>query len=84
MTKLYEMEQPIMDCWGIVDDLKLVFHTLGEREVTDDELQNVLLGLFSLYDMKFEKLFKLYEQAIREQHKHKIITEGLAKGSHTL
>jgi len=67
MPKLYDLERPIMDCWNIINDLETVFKQVGDREITEDELMNALMGMRQLYDWKFEQLFDLYEAVGREQ-----------------
>ena len=66
MTKVHELEEKIMDCWSICNDLKTVYQQLGdgEREPTSDELMNALLGMQQLYQWKFEQLFSAYEDVI--------------------
>ena len=51
MTKLYDLEPMIMDCWQVCNDLEVVFRQIGdgEREPTPDELMNALLGMQQLY-----------------------------------
>jgi hypothetical protein len=68
MSKLYDLEPMIMDCWHVCDDLQAVFRQIGdgEREPTQDELMNTLIGMQQLYQWKFEQLFFKYEQAIKE------------------
>ena len=56
----FDLEQQILDCWRVVDDLK----TLGDvydREHTDDQVLNILIGVTELYDQKFNKLFETFE-----------------------
>jgi hypothetical protein len=60
MTDRFDLEQQIMQCWNIVDDLDY----LGEMLETDDT-QNLLIGLKALYQAKFEKLFDTFERYIR-------------------
>ena len=71
MLKLYELEQPIMDCWRVCDDLTVVFKQIGdgEREPTHDELMNTLMGMQQLYQWKFEQLFDKYEDVLKELRK---------------
>lgn len=65
MTKLYELEQQILDAWGIIDDLKILL------EVVDgDKPQNILIGLIELNSLKFEKLFNTYEEVVRDSAYH--------------
>jgi len=68
--KLHDLEQPIMDCWHVCDDLQAVFRQIGdgEREPTHDELMNALMGMQQVYQWKFEQLFFMYEQVIKSQH----------------
>lgn len=67
--QLYDLEQPIMDCWSVCNDLETVFNQIsdGEREPTRDEMMNALMGIHQLYQWKFEQLFFMYEQVIREK-----------------
>ena len=69
MTKLYELETHIMDCWSVCNDLETVFKQIGdgERVPTEDEMMNVLIGINQLYQWKFEQLFNKYEQILRAQ-----------------
>jgi hypothetical protein len=69
MTKLYDLEQMIMDCWHVCDDLQVVFRQIGdgERDPTQDELMNALMGMQQVYQWKFEQLFYKYERVIEDQ-----------------
>jgi hypothetical protein len=59
MCKLYELEQQILETWGLIDDLRILL------EVVDgDRPQNILIGLIDLYEIKFQKLFNNYEQVV--------------------
>lgn len=63
----FDLEQEIMHCWNIVDDIKLIYTThLDKRELTDDELANILIGLQELYQLKFETLFETFEECLRK------------------
>ena len=62
----FKLEENIMNCWQVVDDLKAVYHC--ERLYKDEnEMQNALLGLFTLYQIKFENLFHDYEKLVAEE-----------------
>ena len=64
MTKVHKLEEKIMDCWSICNDLKTVYQQIGdgEREPTSDELMNALMGMQQLYQWKFEQLLSKYEE----------------------
>jgi hypothetical protein len=69
MTSRFDLEQQIMDCWHIVDDLKIVNeYTLEDLSFDKDKISNVLLGIQELYQIKFDKLFRTYEDLIRSEN----------------
>lgn len=67
MTKLYDLEPMILDCWRVCNDLETVLRQIGdgERDLTEDELMNALMGMQQLYEWKFEQLFSKYEQVMK-------------------
>lgn len=68
MTDRFDLEQQIMGCWQIVDDLKVLFENVVEDEnLTKDSISNVVLGLEQLYQMKFDKLFRTFEQVTKDE-----------------
>ena len=74
MTKLYELEPHIMDCWSVCNDLEIVFKQIGdgEREPTQDEMMNVLIGMQQLYQWKFEQLFNKFERIQKAQREDRV------------
>ena len=71
MSKLYEIEPYIMDCWSVCNDLETVFKQIGdgERDPTQDEMMNALIGMQQLYQWKFEQLFDKFEDILKAQRK---------------
>lgn len=69
MSKVYDLEQSIMTAWQIVDDLKILYD--NSDGIDQDELQNALLGIIQVGDWKFDKLFKTYEEYLKDEHKKK-------------
>ena len=64
MKNRFDLEQEIMDCWGVVEDIDIVYH--AHRD-TSDELANVLLGLKTLYQLKFDRLFSTFEDCVKQR-----------------
>ena len=63
----FKLEENIMNCWQVVDDLKTIYHSEKLYEDEDEnEMQNALLGMFTLYQLKFEELFATFEKLIQE------------------
>lgn len=60
----FEHEQQIMTCWAIVDELKTINEGVLEKDLSPDQVANMLSGLSALYQLKFEKLFALFEASI--------------------
>jgi len=52
-----------MSCWSITTDLDVIYHA---EHLYDDEnaMQNALLGLMSLYELKFAKLWGTFESCV--------------------
>lgn len=66
MTKTrFDLEQEILDCWHICDDLETVYS--NESLNLNDEIMNVLIGLKHLYHMKFERTFATFEQLVNSK-----------------
>ena len=64
----FDLEQQIMTCWGIIDDIKCLTKIADMRQVTEDERQNYLLGLETIYQAKFEILQDIFEQFMKEYY----------------
>lgn len=62
----FDLEQDILNCWHVVDDLKTFSRRyLDGDKMTEDEVANIIIGLESLYQIKFEQLFSTFEQCIK-------------------
>ena len=68
MSKLYDLEPMIMDCWSVCNDLETVYTQIGDGDIdpTHDEMMNALMGLQQLYQWKFNQLFVKYERLMDE------------------
>lgn len=66
----FDLEQEILDCWGICDDLETIYS--NESLNLDDQTMNVLIGLKHLYQMKFERTFATFESLIVNKRLDKI------------
>ena len=75
MSDRFDLEQQILDCWKIIDDIKLLDKNIleGKTEggnLTQDEISNYLLGLESIYELKFSQMFDTFGQLIRDKKLH--------------
>ena len=68
----FDLEDEIMDCWGVVSDLSTVLEYLdddffeGMSPAQQDKLSNLLLGMTEMYDVKFFKMFNTFVECIPE------------------
>lgn len=61
----FDLEQDIMACWNVVDDLDVFLSRyLDGPEMSEDDVANVILGIKSLYELKFNKCFATFEQLL--------------------
>lgn len=66
MNNRFDLEQKILNCWGITSDIELLYRQVLDKGNTDpDYLANFLLGLKTIYDTKFEDLFEEFEKALK-------------------
>lgn len=67
MTDIFDLEQDIMSCWGVVDDIKLITELVCDRgDVSEDTLANLLIGMQTMYQLKFEKCFKTFQTLLKQ------------------
>ena len=67
MTNRFDLEQKILNCWGITSDIELIYQQVLDKGNTDkDYLANFLLGLKTIYDTKFEDLFEEFEKGLKK------------------
>jgi hypothetical protein len=67
----FDLETDIMSCWSVVEDIKELNRSmLDRRKMTEDEISNYLLGLESIYQVKFERLFETFEKLVQQNAFH--------------
>ena len=72
MSTQFDLEQHIMQCWNVVDDIALVSRALMDHGSTQDQIANMLIGLKDLYQIRFDETFALFETLLKEQHEEVI------------
>ena len=65
MKDIPDFEQDIYQCWHIIDDLKQLTEMVLDRDASTDDIANILLGLQTLYDDRFEQLLKSLEYILK-------------------
>jgi hypothetical protein len=65
----FDLEQDIMMCWAMLDEIKLVYSNTDNLSLSSDDmdaLQNQLLGLMSMGELKFNQLWKTFEDGVNQ------------------
>ncbi len=59
----FKLEDLITECWQVTSDIKVVYeeHLDSPTPMDEDEVANILIGMETLYNRKFERLFREYE-----------------------
>ena len=69
MTDRFDLEQEILNCWRVTDDIDLVATLISNTHLEprdQDKLMNVLIGLKELYNARFDSLFHTFEILVSE------------------
>jgi hypothetical protein len=63
MSDRFDLEQNIMQCWNVCDDIQLYLDMYDNMD--EDQRMNYLIGLKQMYQMKFERTWDNFEQCVR-------------------
>ena len=66
MTDRFDLEQHIMKCWNVTEDIDLLNYNVLEKDMSKDEISNFLLGLKTIYECKFNDLFDTFSELIEK------------------
>ena len=81
MSDRFDFEQQITKCWFVVDDLKELDEGLfeGWLKFDQDTVSNHILGVANSYDVKFNKLWTLFEDVyMHTVRENKMLNEECA------
>lgn len=63
----FDMEQNIMQCWGVTSDLDDLFEGVMEHGLSQDQIANALMGMKELYQIRFDRLFRNFEAGVNQK-----------------
>jgi hypothetical protein len=66
MSDRFDFEQQIQKCWMITDDLGDVAEGILEQNLDKDQIVNALTGMGQIYELRFNKLWDLFEHPIMD------------------
>ena len=61
MSDKFDFEQQIQKCWTVTDDIGEIAEGVLEHDLNSEQVTNALIGLQQLYELKFNKLWVLFE-----------------------
>jgi hypothetical protein len=64
MKNRFDLEDNIMRCWEIVDELEMISN---QKELTVEQYSALVKSLQILYSLKFNELFKTFESCIENK-----------------
>ena len=67
MSDRFDLEQQIMACWNVTSDIHTLCEGVLESDMTTDQIANILLGMKQLYELKFDKMFRTFEELIQDR-----------------
>jgi hypothetical protein len=62
----FDLEQLILKNWEVVTEIKHL-RELMESKPTQDQIENYLLGMETIYEVKFNKLWDCFEELCQHQ-----------------
>ena len=69
MKTRFDMESDIMNCWALLDDVKLLAKLMIDTDVYEgmppelqDKICNQLFGIAEVADMRFNKMWDTFRQ----------------------
>jgi len=73
--KLFDLEQQLLDCWRVTDDIDLITKWFvddpsweGMDPKVQDAMMNKYFAIKELYDLKFEQCWQTFEAVCQEWH----------------
>lgn len=66
-SKRFELEEKIMQAWQVTSDVELIYRKVTDECLSEDEVSNALLGIMTIYNLRFNDLFDTFEQMLKEE-----------------
>ena len=67
MIDRVDLEQEILRCWNILEDIQLLNENVMDGKMDNDGISNYLIGLKTIYGLKFDKCFNNFEEVQQAQ-----------------
>lgn len=67
--KQFDLEQNIMECWNVTSDIDILIENYDS--MSEDSILNILIGMKEMYQLRFDKMFRSFEDLLQEQKKYR-------------
>jgi hypothetical protein len=63
----FELEDAMSDLHQIGEDIETIIYAIGDSTIkhTEDQLLNMLIGMKQLHDTRYQKMWGIFEQLIK-------------------
>jgi hypothetical protein len=72
----FELEQDILKCWNVVDDIREVLEDLEAGHFSQAEAVQALQSFANVYQNRFDRTFRRYETVCRGLHELRQTVKG--------
>lgn len=79
MSAQFDLEQNILKCWNITDDVRDIAMDLAEGHMTTTEAAQALQAYAQVYQRRFDRCFGQFEDFCREVHDLRLNNAELAQ-----
>lgn len=63
----FNLENSIASCWNTKNDIELLADSFADKNMTEDEIINCLIGIAQLHEMRCQKTFDIFEELIKDE-----------------
>ena len=79
MSDRFDFEQQLQKCWLVTDDIYDLSEAILERDLSNDQITSALLGLKEIGEIRFNKLWELFENVFMNLvREHKMLEQECA------
>lgn len=68
VDKNFDLEQGILRCWHVCDDIEDMIAVIRKNYTSQEDIITMLEGFRTVYHMRFERTFGIYEDVCRGLH----------------
>ena len=68
VEKNFQLEQGILRCWGVVEDLEDLANSIRRNYTNPEDVLKLLDSFQAIYQMRFDQVFSVYEDVCKELH----------------